>query len=91
MAKRRLMKKSLQVVMGELFTASIVASMRDDADAQKVHEVQGKIISAHSDFNARLTHYDRKNAKAYFRQYREDVAKALDGIIGDLEPLLKEE
>lgn len=85
MAKRRLLKKSLQLVMGELFTASVVTSLKENADAQKAHDVQGKIINTYSDFNRRISHYDRKNAKAYFRQYREEVSKALDGIIEGIE------
>lgn len=84
MAKRRLLKKSLQLVMGDLFTATVVASLKENADTEKVHGVQGKIIEVYSDFNTRLSHYDRKNAKAYFRQYREEVSKAVDGIVDEI-------
>lgn len=84
MAKRRLLKKSLQLVMGDLFTATVVASLKENADAQKAHDVQGKIINVYSDFNSRLSHYDRKGAKAYFRQYREEVSKVVDGIIDEI-------
>jgi len=84
MAKRRLLKKSLQLVMGDLFTATVVASLKENADTEKVHDVQGKIIDVYSDFNTRLSHYDRKNAKAYFRQYREEVSKAVDGIVDEI-------
>jgi hypothetical protein len=81
MAKRRLLKKSLQLVMGDLFTASIVASVNENADREKVHEVQGKIIDVYSDFNSRLSSYDRKNAKAYFKKYKEEFSKEVDAIL----------
>ncbi len=87
MAKRRHIKKSLQYVMNDMLTATLVALAKQDADTEKVTEVQTRIIKVYQDYNSRLSNYERNNAKAFFRQFREGINKELDAIVGEIEKL----
>ena len=81
MAKKRIIKKNLGYIMSDLFTATIIAAAGDKADADKVAEVQEKIMDVYNDFNCRLSNYERKNAKNFFKQYKEEVNKEIEGIV----------
>lgn len=87
MAKRRNIKKNLQYVMNDMLTATLVALARQDTDQNKVTEVQTRIIKVYQDYNSRLSNYERNNAKAFFRQFRENINKEIEAIVDDIEKL----
>ena len=51
----------------------------------KVTEIQEKILKIYEDFNSRLSNYERKKAKAFFKQYKEEVNKEIADIIAAIE------
>jgi len=50
-----------------------------------VAELQEKILNVYEDFNSRLSNYERKNAKAFFKQYKEEVNKEIADIVAAIE------
>ena len=85
MAKKRIIKKSLHYIMSDLFTATLIARADKKSDPEKVAELQEKILKVYEDFNSRLSNYERKNAKAFFKQYKEEVNKEIADIIAAIE------
>ncbi len=70
-----------------MLTATLVALARQDTDQNKVTEVQTRIIKVYQDYNSRLSNYERNNAKAFFRQFRENINKEIEAIVDDIEKL----
>lgn len=87
MANKRQIKKSLKFIMNDLFTATIIASVQKDAKADKVEEAQEKILKTYSDFNSRLSNYERRNAKAFFKQFKTEINAELENIIKNIEEI----
>ena len=85
MAKKRTIKKSLHYIMSDLFTATIISLADTKADPEKVADLQEKILKVYEDFNSRLSNYERKNAKAFFKQYKEEINKEIADIIDAIE------
>lgn len=85
MAKKRIIKKSLNYIMSDLFTATLISLADKKSDPEKVAELQEKILKVYEDFNSRLSNYERKNAKAFFKQYKEEVNKEIADIIAAIE------
>ncbi len=81
MAKKRIIKKSLHYIMSDLFTATIIAAAGKDGNAEKATEVQEKILAVYADYNSRLSNYERGNAKKFFKQYKAEINKEIEGII----------
>lgn len=89
MAKKRITKKKLNYIMSDLLTATIVASATQEPDIEKILGIQDRIIKTHDDFNSRLSNYERKKAKPFFKQYKEEFNKAVSDIIDDITALSK--
>lgn len=87
MAKRRITKKSLQYVMNDMLTATLLAAAKKDANQEKILEVQTRIIKVYQDYNSRLSNYERRNAKAFFKNFNEHIAKELTEIVEAIESL----
>lgn len=85
MAKKRNIKKSLHYIMSDLFTTTLISLADKKADPEKVAELQEKILNVYEDFNSRLSNYERKNAKAFFKQYKEEVNKEIADIVAAIE------
>ena len=71
--------------MSDLFTATLISLADKKADPEKVTEIQEKILKTYEDFNSRLSNYERKKAKAFFKQYKEEVNKEIADIIAAIE------
>ena len=84
MANKKNTKKYLNDIMSDLFTATIIAAANEKADADKVADTQEKIFKVYNDFNSRLSNYERKNAKSFFKQYKEEINKEIESLINDI-------
>ena len=85
--KRRTIKKSLQYVMDDMLTATLLTLTNPGTDTEQVADLQTRIIRVYQDYNARLSHYERRNARPFFRQWREGINKELTSIVDDIEKL----
>jgi len=84
MAKKRIIKKSLHYIMSDLLTATIIASTDEKANADKVSAVQEKILKVYEDYNSRLSNYERKKAKAFFKQFKEELTKEIHDLLNEV-------
>ena len=89
MAKKRIAMNGLHYLMSDLFTATVIAAADKKANMEKVAEAQEKILKVYEDFNSRLSNYERKNAKAFFKQYQEELSKEIDTIGEAIDTILK--
>lgn len=94
MAKRRILKKEISNVAGELFTEALVCILYIPGVNQEQADVlMTRILDMQDDFIVRAGHPDGKDntalVRAYYRKLREDLQKEVDAIANEIGELSK--
>ena len=66
---------------------TIFSAAQEKADKEKASEIQEKILKVYSDFNSRLSNYERRNAKAFFKQFKTEINAEIEAIINSIEEI----
>lgn len=95
MAKRRILKKEISYVAGELFTEALVCKLYiPGVDQEKADVVMGRILDMQDRFIARAGRPDGKDnkalVKAYYRKLRVDLQEEVDAIANQIGELSNE-
>lgn len=85
MAKRRILKKDISYVSGELFADVLLCqAFIPDIDKEKVDILLTRILDMQDEFVRRAQrpdgNSDRKHVKEYFRKLRADLQTEVDAI-----------
>ncbi len=94
MAKRRILKKDIHYVSGELFAEVLIAKLLiPGTDPEKADGVLDRILSMQDDFIRRAGTPDGKDNKAlvkeYYQKLRIDLQTEVDAIAGAIGELTK--
>lgn len=94
MAKRRILKKDISYVAGELFTEALVCKLFiPGVEEDKVNAVMARILDMQDDFIRRAHRPDGKDnptlVKEYYRKLRVDLQTAVDAIATEIGELNK--
>lgn len=94
MAKRRILKKEIGYVAGELFTEALICKLYiPGVDQEKSDILMTRILDMQDNFIVRAGHPDGKDnsglVKAYYRKLRADLQAEVDAIAGEIEELSK--
>jgi hypothetical protein len=78
MANKRIIKKNINYIAGELFTECLVQSLYvPGTDKEKADKLMGGILTMQDDFLRRVSHIEPGNVKGFFKKLRADFnAKA---------------
>ncbi|MEG1685802.1 MAG: hypothetical protein RR319_07660 [Bacteroides sp.] len=88
MASRRLLKKNVNYITGELFTECLVNSLYvPKTDKVKADELMGKILCIQDEFLSRISHTEPGNVKGFYRKFRDDFNVQVNAIIEEIEKL----
>ena len=87
MANKRTLKKNLGYIMDDLFAATIMSAVQEGSNKDKATEVQTRILKVYNDFNSRLSNYERRNARPFFRQFKQELNAEIEGIINGIEEI----
>lgn len=94
MAKRRILKKEIGYVAGDLFAEALVCKLYiPGADQNKAEAVMTRILDMQDDFIRRAGKPDGKDngklVKEYYRKLREDLQTEVDSIATEIGELSK--
>jgi hypothetical protein len=94
MAKRRILKKSISRVAGELFSEALVCKLFiPGTDQEKTEAVMTRILDMQDEFVRRASHPDGKDnpalVKEYYRKLRVDLQTEVDAIAAQIGELNK--
>lgn len=85
MANKRIIKKRINYIIGELFTECLVQSLYvPGTDKVKADQLMGEILTAQDDFIRRVSHVEPGNVKGFFKKLREDMNKKTDEFIEEI-------
>lgn len=88
MTKRRILKKNVHYISGELFTTCVLyKNLVPDTNEKKIDQLMIKILKVDTDFTARISHGESKNAKFYYKKFHEDFKNVMNGITNELNKL----
>lgn len=88
MASRKVLKKNVNYIAGELFTECLVNSMYvPGTDKKKADELMGEILKMQDEFVSRISHTEPGNVKGYYKKFRSDFNAKVEEIIEALSKL----
>ncbi|MDH6315057.1 hypothetical protein M2459_000956 [Parabacteroides sp. PF5-5] len=95
MAKRRILKKNIGYITGDLYTEVLVCKiLLPDVDQEKVEQLLKRISEMYETFIRRAHHLDAKDnkvlVKKYYQKLFSDFEKDTDSIIEEIEAMRKE-
>ena len=94
MAKRRILKKEISRVAGELFTETLICKLYvPQVDAEKAETLMARILDMQDQFIERTGHPDGSEnpalVKRYFRKLRADLQAEVNAIAAEIGQLSK--
>lgn len=85
MASRRILKKNINYIAGELFTECLVNSLYvPGTDKQKADGLMTKILGMQDEFISRISHTEPGNVKGFYKKLRSDFNAQVDEIIDEM-------
>ena len=88
MASRRDLKKSVNYIIGELFTDCIVnrPALSEDG-VKKCDELLMEILKIQNEFLSRISHTEPGNVKSFYKNLHEDLYNQVEKIIEGISEL----
>ena len=95
MAKRRILKKEIGCVAGDLFLEILVCKLYiPGVDTEKADVVLSRVLDMQDNFISRANHTDGKDnkklVKDYYRKLRADLQEEVNAIAAEIGELSKE-
>lgn len=82
MASRKVLKKNVNYIAGELFAECLVNSLYvPGVDKEKADELMGEILKMQDEFISRISHTEPGNVKGYYKKFRADFNAKVEEII----------
>ena len=83
--KRRILKKQVNYIAGELFAECVVLSkVVPGVDSQKVDELMARVLYMQDEFICRLSHTQPGDVKGFYKAFRADFQAQVDAIIDEI-------
>lgn len=86
--KRRILKKQVNYIVGELFAECVVLSkVLPQVSEEKVDALMVRILQVQDEFISRISHTEPGNVKGFYQAFERDFQAQIDGIIDDMNQL----
>ncbi|MBQ4526358.1 MAG: hypothetical protein IJA00_09885 [Bacteroidaceae bacterium] len=83
--KRRLLKKQVNYIAGELFAECVVLTqVVPGIDEKKVDDLMTRILYMQDDFISRISHTQPGNVKGFYKAFKADFQAQVDAIIDEI-------
>ena len=83
--KRRLLKKQVNYIAGELFAECVVLTqVVPGIDEKKVDDLMTRILYMQDDFISRISHPQPGNVKGFYKAFKADFQAQVDAIIDEI-------
>lgn len=88
MAKRRLLKKRVNYIVGELFCECLVVSkLFPEIESEKLDVLLTRILKLQDDIVSRISHTQPGNVKGFYQTLRRDFQTEVNTIIEEITQL----
>lgn len=86
MAKRKVLKKRINYIVGELFAECLING-KNCADQAKVNDVLADILNAQNEFISRISHTQPGNVKGFYKKLIQDFNAKANELIDAISKL----
>lgn len=87
MSSRRVLKKKVNAIAGELFAECIVNSHVPGIDQEKVYKIMAAILNMTDDFIKRINHTEPGNTKEFYKKFYVDFDTKVQDIANEITQL----
>lgn len=88
MAKRRILKKKVNYIIGELFAECLIASkLNKEANNEKIDALFVRILNLQNDYICRISHTEPGNVKAFYKHLTAGFEAEANSIIDKIDQL----
>lgn len=88
MASRKILKKNINYIMGELFAECLLKGMCiPGIDKQKSDELMTEILNTQNEFISRISHTEPGNVKNFYKKLHADFETKINEIIDSMNNL----
>lgn len=85
MASRKVLKKNVNYITGELFAECLVNSLYvPGVDKEKADQLMGEILKMQDEFISRISHTEPGNVKGFYKKFRADFNAKVEEILDAL-------
>lgn len=82
MASRRLLKKNVNYIAGELFAECLINRLYvPGADKDKADKLMAEVLDMQHEFISRISHTEPGNVKGFYKKFHEDFSKSINDIV----------
>lgn len=82
MASRKVLKKNVNYITGELFAECLVNSLYvPGVDKEKADQLMGEILKMQDEFISRISHTEPGNVKGFYKKFRSDFNAKVEEIL----------
>ena len=86
MAKRKVLKKRINYIVGELFAECLIHG-KNCADQAKVNDVLADILNTQNEFISRISHTQPGNVKGFYKKLIQDFNAKANELIDAISKL----
>ena len=86
MAKRKVLKKRINYIVGELFAECLING-KNCADQAKVNDVLADILNTKNEFISRISHTQPGNVKGFYKKLIQDFNAKANELIDAISKL----
>lgn len=88
MVSRKVLKKNVNYITGELFSECIINSLYvPGTDKQKADGLMSEILKMQDEFVSRISHTESGNVKGFYKKFRSDFNEKVNEIIDEMSKL----
>lgn len=80
MAKRKDLKKSINLICGELFADCIALSMCGQGNNEAISQLMTEIIEVRADFISRISHTEKGSERLFYKKLREEFTEKANSL-----------
>lgn len=80
MASRKLLKKQINEVCGELFADCVALKMCEQCSDEVINQVMAEILQLRLEFVARISHTEKGSVRLFYKKLREEFTAQAEAI-----------
>lgn len=87
MASRKNLKKTVNYIVGEVYTDCLITQVLKKADVETVEPLLVELLDIQDEFVKRISHTEPGNVKGFYNQFYKDFNDRVDALYAKIEAL----
>lgn len=80
MASRKRLKKSINLICGELFADCVALSLCNQADRTALEKLMAEIIAVRVEYISRISHTEKGQERLFYKKLHEEFAQKTSAL-----------